>query len=566
MNSSLRQNYFICMRKLTYFVVLSLPIVVFLLPFLLNHDQLLSYDWDYFSQLYEGARISILEYKQFPWINPWVAGGVPLYANPQFGLISIQMPLVLAFGTLLGLKLSALFFFICGFWGMRNLLQRLGADSIIALTLSYIWIFSGFTAWHLQIGHITFLSYFLAPWFFVSLLNIRKKFGWLWCGLIFAILINQSIHYIAVQIILIAIPVFIYQLINHRNKYNLAFWSLLKPYVLALAVAIPLVSHKLYFTLQYLHDFPRTPPPEVATPFNLIVAGLTFRGADGLDPNLSFNMNLFWAEYSVYFGLLTIGVFAFLLLGKLQSKKQMDTKQWFLLIGMALVFLLALGNFSQFSPYAILKELPVFNQMQAPARWLGWLVIGVILFLANLKRNKALILILSLSALDVFLSSFPIINQGAPVYQPPSQYNSIIQQQAFYKNSSEFSPKTLRLLHATQSNTGDIYGYEPLVGFAGIYNDGYREASNRCDTRMASCSFVLTNNAVVEYWSPNYIKLRRTGTGPIEININPGSYWKVNGIRVFAEMDVIELKQNFVITNEANEININADPKHMPML
>jgi hypothetical protein len=77
---------------------LSLPILLFTLRFsILDARMGLSGDWAYFLQIYEAARLSILEYHQFPWWNPWNLGGVPLYANPQFGLVSIQMPLVLLF-------------------------------------------------------------------------------------------------------------------------------------------------------------------------------------------------------------------------------------------------------------------------------------------------------------------------------------------------------------------------------------------------------------------------------------------------------------------------------------
>src|SRR5687768_16141335 len=87
-------------------LVLSMPVVLFCLSFLLTGDRLGPGDADYLIQTQEAMRRSILEFHQFPWWNPWVSGGVPLFANPQFGLISLQTPLTLLFGSIIGYKLA----------------------------------------------------------------------------------------------------------------------------------------------------------------------------------------------------------------------------------------------------------------------------------------------------------------------------------------------------------------------------------------------------------------------------------------------------------------------------
>ena len=83
-----------------------------------------AHDWNYFFQVYEAVRLSILRYGQFPWWNIWCCGGVPLFANPQVGLFSINGVMVLLFGTVLGLKLSLVAHMLFGFEGMRRLLRR----------------------------------------------------------------------------------------------------------------------------------------------------------------------------------------------------------------------------------------------------------------------------------------------------------------------------------------------------------------------------------------------------------------------------------------------------------
>ena len=62
-------------------------------------------DWDFFLEKYEAARRSILDYGQFPWWDPWCRGGFPLAADPQVGVTSPAMPLVLWLGTTPGMAI-----------------------------------------------------------------------------------------------------------------------------------------------------------------------------------------------------------------------------------------------------------------------------------------------------------------------------------------------------------------------------------------------------------------------------------------------------------------------------
>src|SRR5258707_5107127 len=57
---------------------------------------------------FEALRKTILIGGQFPWWTPWSRGGFPLAAEPQIGAVSIATPLVLALGTSIGLRISAI--------------------------------------------------------------------------------------------------------------------------------------------------------------------------------------------------------------------------------------------------------------------------------------------------------------------------------------------------------------------------------------------------------------------------------------------------------------------------
>lgn len=550
-------------KQALFVLVLSLPVVLFVLPFVVHKNGVMLGDWDYFAQLYEAARRSIVEFNQFPWWNPWVAGGVPLYANPQFGLVSIQMPLVIVFGTLTGLKLAVLAYLLLGFWGMRMLLIRLAAQPLIATLLSYIFVFSGFGAWHFYAGHLTFSTYFLAPWFIYFLLNIRKSYGWLYVGVCTALILNLSVHYITIHILLIGGIIAVYQIVYAHKKGKLTPKELMQPYIFGGILALILSLHKLLYTLQYLSDYSRVTPEESANSFNIIIAALTFRGSSVIDSTALSKGAFGWWEYAAYFSVISLLLFGYIVIKDLHKPRVINHKNILLLILILFTLLLAFGSFSSFSPYALLKQLPVFEEMRVASRWLGWVVFGILLYLAKLPKNRLIVCLLIIACIDVFLSNYGVINRTTANYNSPQKITSSFEQYANYQNQPVLKKDSLRFYSATQANVGDIYGYEPIFNFNGEkeVENSYEDKTNRCGLNLdKTCTFVLSGNAVVREWSPNKIVLERTGEGNIQLNMNPGNYWLANGERIFTSLRVTELKSDFIITQPEQTITLTTSP------
>jgi hypothetical protein len=536
-------------RRAGLLVLLSLPILLFTLRFsILDARSGLSGDWAYFLQIYESARLSILEYHQFPWWNPWSLGGVPLYANPQFGLVSIQMPLVLLFGALAGLRLAVLGYMVLGFWGMHQLLRRLGAKSDgIALLLSYIWIFGSFPILHLTVGHLTFATYLLVPWFLLALLNIERPRGWLWLGLITAFLINQAVHYVTIQMLLAGVLAGLYRLARRPAEGPLLTRA--KPYLLSIAVILPLVAHKLFHTLGYLGEYARRVPEDAATPVGLLWAGLTRR--QPLDPQVTFNASYGWHEYGAYPSLVTLGLFVSAAAMALRAPRSVGLGGGLLLLTVAATLLLSLGAFAPFSPYALLHHVPPFDQMRVPSRWLGWTILAMILFLARLPRNHAVHLLLGLACLDLFTANHPVLNSASQAYVAPAARADFEQFASYPSRQGD-----MRLLEATQANAGELYGYEPIVNFyLGAAPAQLDPLTDRCGINQG-CSFVLSGNATLAEWTPNRIRLRRTAPGPVVLNMNPGRNWLVNGRSPFPALKLFELKKPFEVDDPSPTLEV----------
>ena len=346
--------------KLGFITLVSLPVIiyVFKISILNRHGIFQGEDWDYFAQNYEAARQSILQYHQFPWWNPWMNGGQPLFANPQFGLISIQMPLVLLFGTVAGLHYSLLFYFLLGFWGMYLLLGRSGSKSrLISILLSYIWVFSGFNAAHLSGGHLTFAIYLLVPWVLLTLLNInRSKLGWLWFGLSLSVLLNSGAHYLTFESLFIVLFISAFQIVRIWRKDKIknlkAGLPSILPYIYAAVLVALLCSIKLYYTIQFVHEYPRMLALDPPESLKLFLASITFR--HGVDPATLTNFGAQkygWGEFGNYFGLSTLALFIYLVIKKFKSVKSIRPREWFLLTGILLAALITIGNFWSLSPF-----------------------------------------------------------------------------------------------------------------------------------------------------------------------------------------------------------------------
>ncbi|MDB5170464.1 MAG: hypothetical protein JWO35_158 [Candidatus Saccharibacteria bacterium] len=556
--------------QLALIALVTLPVVIYVFKFsiLYRNGIFGGEDWDYFAQSYEAARASILHYHQFPWWNAWSVGGAPLFANPQFGLFSIQTALVLLFGTVAGLHYAMMAYFVLGFWGMYLLLRRLGSKSrIISILLSYIWVFSSFNAWHLGGGHLSFAVYLLAPWAFLTLLNIHKRRGWIWFMLTTSLLIHTAPHYLTVETLAICGAIVAVQLYrywrSHRGLAVRRYLPILKPYLLASIAILVLCGSKLLYTFQFTHEYPRLTPLDAPVPPKLFIAALLFRHA--VDPSAltaPYSQPYGWAEYANYFGIVTLFLFVYLAIRKLESIKNMSTRDWLILAATLIAAALSLGAFWRFSPFNILHYMPIFNQMRVPSRFLCWFAFGVILFLGKLPRKPIVYVLLVISAIDVFAANYGILNYPQRPYIQAQKPDNTFQQYEFYKTDPALgqigilSIQDFRLLRATQMNQGEIYGYEPLLNIGEYY---YLPGTTRCGVNKG-CPFVITKNATVTRWSPHQIDLKRTGEGPIKVNMNPGKVWRVNGKKPFANDKILELRKDFVIDDPAQDIHIRYNP------
>ena len=144
------------------FLIISL---IFLSDIFHNINNIGIVDWDFSFEIYAMAKRTILTYHQIPFWNPYIDGGGPFLANPNWGqFLSLTLIPVLVFGEVVGVKISILAHLLIGIFGMYLLSIYYKLKNPISLLPPFIFMLSGFYILHLTTGHswvlmITFIPY-----------------------------------------------------------------------------------------------------------------------------------------------------------------------------------------------------------------------------------------------------------------------------------------------------------------------------------------------------------------------------------------------------------------------
>lgn len=568
----------IIVRVLLFIALLTTPIILYCLPLLLTGNHLAVGDADYYMQLQEAARKSIFEYGQFPWWNPWVAGGVPLFANPQFGLISIPSIFTLIFGSIIGYKLALTFYLVMGFWGFYLLFRKIFRTPLLTtILLCYIWTFGSFFAYRVA-GHYTFFIIQFFP-FLLFLFMKRKeiKYSWLWLGLVLGLMINSAAHYATIMSMVvfgIFILVEIFKLTTSLIKQRFFSTTIgidlrdIKFLFLSGVIMLIFAGQRIFYSLEYFREYPRSLPTMEPTT-GIVKSIFAIFGPIRQYSNVPSIPNWSWMEISAYIGIMTgvAAIVCFILFIRKRDffKARIGKISPFLILVLALLFfILGLGTFAgDLSPYNLLRQLPVFSGMRVATRWLLWSSMMTLLFISLYNKSKYRIIInglLFISVIELFAFGSPFMAKNYVTTYKKYPTNSTINQQIQFDNKRDGVPYDENLTATTQSNIGQVVAGDSLIDTRQIPG-AYSGNTIRCDSDIKDCNFVMTNNANVTYWSPNAITLKRTAPGDISLNMNPGKYWLVNGHYTFTTMRLAEPDKKFIITDKSSIIKIKLQPK-----
>ncbi len=570
------------LKKVAVFLALIVPITIVYTPVLISGNKLLKGDFDMQIQMTEAARQSIAIYHQFPFWNPWVAGGVPLFADPQFGLITPQTILSIFIGSVLAWKITIVIYSIVGFFGMKKLLTYVSSNIDIKniTLLSYIWVLGSFFIIRSTGGHFTFIILSLLPYILFFGLNITKSWKYFfWFSSLIAYSINAALHYSTIMMLIfvalfIAIykaSILIFQRLNHKDQHTMN--ELVKFIILffgGLVIAITVNIPRIYLSLEYLHDeaVKRTDGYEKYIGFINGVKSIIMPYQHNSIDITRITFSAF--EASNYIGLVTGLVFVCLLtflvinlFRKTTSFILVPIQQKSLLISTSILaiisFVLGLGGV----PFKYLRLLPVFSSTRVSTRWFfitSFCILILICILTScilahrkyrlfkIKFSLAnIILLIAFMEVFYFALSFNIsswTHNKNLILINTYQHSTVIKQEKFWHTIAR--PPTYQyfaLTEATRNNIGQIIADNALV-------DTRLKHTNRCDSDADGCNFIMSNNATVTFWSPNRITLHRTAPGAIRLNMNPGSHWKVNGKYIFTTMPTVDPEAYFIVNSD----------------
>ncbi|MBX3231101.1 MAG: hypothetical protein KIT84_37190 [Labilithrix sp.] len=288
----------------------------------------------------EADRITLLKYGQLPAWNPYWCGGCTGIAEPEDSFYSPDFLLRLIFGSEHGRRLAIILFMVAGFEGMYRLCRRFDSTPIASALGAVAFMTCDRFVSFIHDGWVHFMSFGLASWVLLALLNGVTSVGWrLWGGFFLAWLVLAPGTYPA-PYTAVAFGYLFVCLCAHRF-FTGAPAPFKGPLLSALTiggVAFLLAACKLIPTTLYMRQFPRVfTPTETHTIVEMITP--------------------FLIRYGMLFFLGIVAVVAADLGGGIA-------------LGGALLFLLlSLGNTGPWAPFNLMKKLPMLSALRYPDRF-----------------------------------------------------------------------------------------------------------------------------------------------------------------------------------------------------
>jgi len=490
--------------------------------------------WDWWITFHPNAdvlRRIVLAYGQFPWWNPWVRGGVPFFADPQVAVVSPESLLVLAFGAVVGLKLGLLLYTLIGYEGTRALLRHLLPDdrdraTWFAVLPALLPALSG----HLASGAFSYVSFGLFPWVVLfSLTWRRSRWRALGLGVTAGLMLLTNVHYIAMMALTIAAVIVLVTFVRGiREDRTWAHLALAGMAVAAVALT------RVVYTVDYVLGFPQqeggTYPIAVPLTLGLQALFAPLRGVTYTADAPVCRECLVWGEVGCYVG---VPALVAALVG-LRQPGRWRVRWWHVIVPVLLI--LAWNNRDPWWPSTWLWHVQPWRSLMIVTRWsifaTYFLLVATVAGAAALLRSRRRWVRLAGWGLGVLI----VLDLGAHVgllwrevawRDPPPWSAADDPPAAVHVAENEFWPAFRR--------NEDALGVE--LSLLRYENRTARRA--RGDPGYAG-EFVGRRPVTVERWSPNAIRLT-TGPGDVvTANINPGSYWLVQGARTHAAHRPVE--------------------------
>jgi len=511
--------------------------VVMAVPYLRGPRNLGYDDWDLNLAKFESVRRTVLEWRQFPWWDPSCRGGFPLAANPQCGVVGVATPLILALGTSVGMRLAQLVCLLIAMEGGRRLAWLWFGEPLAAVAAGLIYGINGAVLTQAVYGYHLPMSYCSFPWllYYTFRLDRRRSDGLL-LGFWLAFNVLNGINYYNVYALTIMAVVWLRAI---RARSGPARSRLVVHTLLAIGVCFALAGWRVATTALVVRDFPRPYRSQHDfPPWQILMFLITRPRADVM---ASMQKVYEYRETLWYVGPVVLSLAILSLIR--------GWRWWHTLT--AVCVWLAAGSVAWYHPSYWLDHLPLYTAMHMVTRWRVMAMLGIALAAADVlarwrrSRSRALrrlaVVAVVLIAADYGLLGCQLLHVGFSVDPSESRF------------PGARTPAVVQVpdglgFAAVQRGYGVIHLQEPLLG----YDQEAPTARRWRGLPQYTGEFWTEDGPLVpQFWSPNRIVLQVQPGQAVSVNQNPGSWWLVNGRRVFSDWRCAETEREFSVHADA---------------
>ena len=507
-------------------------------------------DWDQHAFYHEAGRVSLLEYGQVPEWNPYYCGGTDLLANPQSRVLAPTYPIVLILGTVLGLKLEILLFAGLGSLGLYCLGRQLGLDRLVAWLVPAPYFLSSLYALPTSTGMTWFMSVAYLPW--ACLFHERSAGAprfLVGTGACLAFMyLSGGVYPVVIAFVFFGLL----GLLRVREQgLSRSGASLAALAVLTLALG----AVKFAPSIEFMSEFPRKLDRPSGFSLQSLSVGLFSRdqrhgvNVSHFDGNHFDEPDRLWRGISTDYddvGMYIGPAVGLLFVGGLVARGR---RHWDLVVCMAILLWISLGERPGWSLFSVLHELPVFESMRYSERFrLVWLMLlclfagfGLQALRAQLARRlsagvaSALVAaLLGAVVIDFYLVTRPILEKAfiiPPLAVPRSaEFQQIRWLETYDANGFRARPS----YGVYESLSGHYPALKANLGVVRCYETAFvpRRAVPRSHRAYRGEVFLRETQGQVStlHWSPNRLRyaVRVESPGWLVVNQNHYASWRAH--------------------------------------
>lgn len=512
------------------------------------HNRWGVFDWNTCAQRFEALRASLLVFKQWPGLNPWIMGGIPLLGNPNVSLFSLTGIFCLVLGVPWGIHLAIPVYMLVGWLGAWALSGLYFKPVWVRYFFCFYMIANAAVLFHISSGHLVFLNFFYFPAGLYFFLRWRDDpWSGLKAGLVMGAAFLDSATYI-IQYALVAFFLILFgQAVAHfsAGKKDIVRWM-----SLFFSSFGALIFYRLWMILPIAIEFPRISSFQFHLSWEALVRvffiPLTHFAPFLPREELCFcNSNVELACY--------LGVFAVPL--ALTGLRQ-GWRWWHGAV--LVVFWANMGNDAPWHLFHWVQKLPVFAshlcftrvRMFLPFFMAFPLCEGFLFLWSKTDRGRwrwgrpALVGLMIFAVFEMGSvthrimrgSHFPMNMTANNRYGEPFENWRQPPVPADLPSSCEMTWFSTRMNQGYLNGQGDshlpgktrVKGRDEK-GYVAEYHQGGRPV-------------------IPVYWSPNRLLFQNLDPSlPLNLNLNPGRPWTKEGIRLFPHARMVEMDQLFSV-------------------